>query len=289
MRALHLCFIFIFLGSSLAYENKTVVQYLIDHGFTTFARLLNDTRLDEVLKGRGPFTVFAPTNAAFAKLDPNILSTLTSNPNKLTEVLKYHVVQEFKLMTLVTGIVNEPSLQGQTIKLEKTASGLIVNNIAHIQNRDVVVYNGIINQIDQVLLPSIISTGNIAEIIIKDYKRFKYLFLALTITNLTHMLENGEFTLFAPTDEAFLAVTHIFQLSTSQLKAILLNHVVLRGRTIEQMNSGDHLQTQQGSSLLVTKNAGAVLVDSASVTDPNITASNGVVHVINKVLVPTGI
>ncbi|KAK3597686.1 hypothetical protein CHS0354_040061 [Potamilus streckersoni] len=203
--------------------------------------------------------------------------------------MKYHVIQDFKLMAVVTGIVNEPSLQGQTIKVEKTDSGLIVNSIAHIQNRDTVVSNGVIHEIDRVLLPSIISTENIAEIIIKDDKRFKDLALALAITNLTQLLESGDFTLFAPTDEAFRTVTHIFQLTMTQLKAILLNHIVPRGRTTEQMNSGDHLQTQQGSSLLVTKNAGAVLVDSASVTDPNITASNGVIHVINKVLVPTGV
>ncbi|KAL3879188.1 hypothetical protein ACJMK2_031497 [Sinanodonta woodiana] len=289
MRSLQICVVFVILGSSLAYENKTVIQYLIDHHYSTFVRLLQDTHLDEVLKGSGPFTVFAPTNAAFAKLNPNILSMLTSNPNKLAELLKYHVVQEFKLMAVVSGTVNEVSLQGHTIKIEKNGTALLVNDVARIQNKDIVVANGVIHEIDSVLLPSFIVTESIAEIIIKDDKRFKDLALALAITNLTQLLESGDYTLFAPTDEAFRTVTHIFQLSTAQLKAILLNHVVPTGRTIEQINSGDHLQTQQGLSLTVTKNAGAVLVDSASVTDRNIMASNGVVHVINKVLVPTGI
>ena len=123
--------------------------------FKTLAAALTAADLITTLKGPGPFTVFAPTDAAFAKLPAGTVDDLLKPENKakLTAVLTYHVVSGKVMSSALAGKVTDaPTVQGQTVKVDATGSGVMVNN-AKVTGADVEASNGVIHVIDTVLLP----------------------------------------------------------------------------------------------------------------------------------------
>jgi uncharacterized surface protein with fasciclin (FAS1) repeats len=124
--------------------------------FTTLAAALTAAGLVPTLKGPGPFTVFAPTDAAFAKLPAGTVADLLKPENKakLTAVLTYHVVSGAVMSSALAGKVTDaPTVQGQTVKVDATGAGVMVNN-ATVITADVQATNGVIHIIDTVLLPN---------------------------------------------------------------------------------------------------------------------------------------
>jgi uncharacterized surface protein with fasciclin (FAS1) repeats len=123
--------------------------------FTTLAAALTAADLITTLKGAGPFTVFAPTDAAFAKLPAGTVDDLLKPENKakLTAVLTYHVVSGKVMSSALAGKVTDaPTVQGQTVKVDATGGGVMVND-ATVTGADVEASNGVIHVIDTVLLP----------------------------------------------------------------------------------------------------------------------------------------
>jgi uncharacterized surface protein with fasciclin (FAS1) repeats len=124
--------------------------------FKTLAAALTAADLITTLKGAGPFTVFAPTDAAFAKLPAGTVEDLLKPENKakLAAVLTYHVVSGKVMSSDLAGKVTDAAtVQGQTVKVDATGSGVMVNN-ATVTGADVQASNGVIHIIDTVLLPS---------------------------------------------------------------------------------------------------------------------------------------
>jgi len=136
-------------------QSKDIVETAVGAGqFTTLAKALTAAGLVDTLKGPGPFTVFAPTDAAFAKLPAGTLDTLLKPENKaqLTSILTYHVVPGKAPASAVTGKVSEvATVQGGKLTVDGT-SGVRVNN-ANVVQADVMASNGVIHVIDTVLLP----------------------------------------------------------------------------------------------------------------------------------------
>jgi uncharacterized surface protein with fasciclin (FAS1) repeats len=123
--------------------------------FKTLAAALGAAGLVQTLKGAGPFTVFAPTDAAFAKLPAGTVADLLKPENKakLTAVLTYHVVSGKVMSAALAGKVTDAAtLQGQTVKIDASKGGVMVNN-AKVVTADVQASNGVIHVIDTVLLP----------------------------------------------------------------------------------------------------------------------------------------
>jgi len=122
--------------------------------FSTLAAALGAAGLIEALKGDGPFTVFAPTDDAFAKLPAQTVSDLLDpqNKSKLTAILTYHVVPGKLTSQEVTNLTSVPTLQGQSLQITKE-QGLKIND-ANIVTSDVEASNGVIHVIDTVLLPA---------------------------------------------------------------------------------------------------------------------------------------
>jgi uncharacterized surface protein with fasciclin (FAS1) repeats len=131
---------------------KDIVDTAVAAGsFNTLAALLTKAGLVETLKGPGPFTVFAPTDAAFAKIPPATLEALGNDPAKLTEVLTYHVVAGRVLAADVkTGAV--PTVAGKPLDIV-VGGGMVMVNDAMVTATDVLASNGVIHVIDTVLLP----------------------------------------------------------------------------------------------------------------------------------------
>ena len=133
---------------------KDIVETAVAAGtFTTLAKALTAAGLIETLKGKGPFTVFAPTDAAFAKLPPATLSALLADKKKLAAVLTYHVVPGKVLAAQVVGMSEATSVQGGKIAIMVMGGKVMLNHSATVTATDIQATNGVIHVIDTVILP----------------------------------------------------------------------------------------------------------------------------------------
>jgi len=132
---------------------KDIVETALDAGtFNTLATALTEAGLVDALKGDGPFTVFAPTDAAFAKLSKATLAALLANKTQLTSVLTYHVVPSIVMSTDLKNGMMVKTLQGENLTIKLANGGVMVNNATVVQ-ADISSLNGVIHAIDTVLMP----------------------------------------------------------------------------------------------------------------------------------------
>jgi uncharacterized surface protein with fasciclin (FAS1) repeats len=120
--------------------------------FTTLATALTAAGLVDTLKGPGPFTVFAPSDAAFAKLPAGTLESLLANPDQLRMVLTYHVVAGADSAAAVSQLQEAATVEGENVMIRAT-DGMVTINDATVTTADIAASNGIIHVIDTVLLP----------------------------------------------------------------------------------------------------------------------------------------
>ncbi len=136
--------------------SRDIVDTAVNAGqFTTLAAALNAAGLVQTLKGPGPFTVFAPTDAAFNKLPPGTVADLLKPENKakLVAVLTYHVVPGKVMSSSLAGkVTNAATVQGQSVKVDATMGGVMVDN-ARVTAADIQATNGVIHVIDTVIMP----------------------------------------------------------------------------------------------------------------------------------------
>ena len=135
-----------------AEQPKDIVDTAVAAGsFKTLAAALTAAGLIDTLKGKGPFTVFAPTDEAFAKLPAGTLEALLKDKAKLTAILTYHVVPGKVMAADVVKLKDAKTVQGQMIKID-TSMGVKVDG-ANVVKTDIVCSNGVIHVIDSVMLP----------------------------------------------------------------------------------------------------------------------------------------
>ncbi|MBX2878702.1 MAG: fasciclin domain-containing protein [Granulosicoccus sp.] len=131
---------------------KDIVDTAVAAGsFNTLATALTEAGLIETLKGDGPFTVFAPTDEAFAKLPEEQLAAILADKELLTSILTYHVVAGKVMAEQVTGMDSAPTVQGQSVKISAD-SGVMIDG-ANVVQADIEASNGVIHVIDTVLVP----------------------------------------------------------------------------------------------------------------------------------------
>jgi uncharacterized surface protein with fasciclin (FAS1) repeats len=121
--------------------------------FNTLLTALKATDLDKTLKGKGPFTVFAPTDEAFAKLPAGALDGLLKDPAALKNVLLFHVVSGKVMAKDVVALTEAPTANGQKVSIN-TANGVVLNGTSNVVKTDIPASNGVIHVIDTVLLPA---------------------------------------------------------------------------------------------------------------------------------------
>ena len=133
--------------------SKTIVAVAVEAGsFKTLVKAIEAAGLVETLNGAGPFTVFAPTDAAFAKLPAGTLESLLANPDKLRAILTYHVVSGQVMAAQVAGLESAATVNGQQVGI-KMKQGQVWVGKARVPTADVPASNGVIHIIDTVLLP----------------------------------------------------------------------------------------------------------------------------------------
>ena len=143
------------LGGSLHAQGKDIVDTAVAAGqFKTLAAALTAAGLVETLKGTGPFTVFAPTDAAFAKLPKGTVEELLKPENKakLTAILTYHVVAGKVMAADVVKLTSATTVQGGAAKVS-AMGGTVMVDAAHVTKTDIAASNGVIHVIDTVLMP----------------------------------------------------------------------------------------------------------------------------------------
>jgi uncharacterized surface protein with fasciclin (FAS1) repeats len=252
-------------------------------GFKTLVTAVKAAGLVEALKGKGPFTVFAPTDEAFAKLPKGTVEGLLKDKEKLAKVLTYHVVKGNVSSKDVAKINSAGTLQGAFLRVD-ASKGVRIND-AKVVNADLRASNGIIHVIDTVLLPpaDIVDTAVGAD-------SFKTLVAAVKAAGLVEALKGkGPFTVFAPTDEAFAKLPEgtipALLNDKEKLGAILKYHVVPGYVTAADVVKLDRAKTLQGGELRINADGG-VRINDANVVKADILTANGVIHVIDSVLLP---
>ena len=265
------------MGGDDASEMDIVDTAVAAGDFNILAQALTDTGLVDTLKGDGPFTVFAPTDAAFEALPAGTLESLTTE--QLTDILLYHVVGAEARSTDLDGSP-VTTVQGASafINLE---GGVQVNG-ANVTTADIGASNGVIHVIDQVILPpDIVDAALLAG-------SFSTLAQALTDADLIDTLKGeGPFTVFAPTDEAFAALPEgtMESLDVATLTDILTYHVVSGDVRSTDLSEGNVPTLLDGASVDVQLASG-VQINDATVIIADVVTTNGVIHVIDTVLLP---
>ncbi len=258
--------------------------------FKTLAAALQAAGLVETLQGPGPFTVFAPTDEAFAKLPAGTVETLLKPENKgqLISILTYHVVPGNVPASEVVKLTNATTVNGQRVSVAVDGSSVKVDQ-AQVVTTDIACTNGTIHVIDQVILPVSDDIPTVAD----KAGSFKTLLAAATAAGLGDVLaSDGPFTVFAPTDEAFakLPAGTVDSLlkpeNRDKLVSILKYHVVPGRVYSDQVIAKSPLPTAQGSGLPVALKDGKVTIGGAGIAAADIEARNGVIHVIDSVILP---
>lgn len=271
----------------------TIVETAVAAGnFKTLVAAVQAAELVDTLNGKGPFTVFAPTDEAFAKLPKGTLEMLLKPENKakLAAILTYHVVPGSVKAADVVKLKNAATVQGQRVDI-KVDGGKVMVDGANVVATDVACSNGVIHVIDTVILPV---DGTIVDVAAKNGS-FNTLVAAVKAAGLVETLSGkGPFTVLAPTDAAFakLPAGTLEMLlkpeNKKQLVDILTYHVVPGVAAYsDQVVKMSQLPTVLGTPITVTVTDGKVRLNDSNVVATDVEASNGVIHVVDTVILPT--
>jgi transforming growth factor-beta-induced protein len=269
--------------------------------FSTLLAALQTAELDDDLSEPGTYTVFAPTNDAFAKLGDDTINALLADPDALSDILLYHVIAD-GVVDAETAVslagTTTPMANGDQLALSLSGSNLLVN-FSVVITTDVMASNGIIHVIDTVLIPPkevTTSDLNIVETA-QQAGGFDTLLAAAGAAGLVDALsdESASLTVFAPTDEAFEAleaanpgIINNLLNDPVALTAVLLRHVL--ASQVDQITAlslnGQQVGTFDGQEVGLQILEETLTINNATVTVFDIYASNGIIHVIDAVILP---
>lgn len=280
-------------------ESNTIAAIALRNpNLTTLVAALDRAELVQTLDQNGPFTVFAPTNAAFTQfLADNDFTSLNDIPvDVLREVLLNHVVSGTNLSTsLSTGYVKTlgkgSASSSNTLSMYiNTTNGVRLNGVSSVTTPDVVASNGVIHIVDAVIgLPTVVThaTAN---------PSFSTLVSLLTQQNLVSTLNgsaSSPFTVFAPNNDAFTTFETqnpgvLASLTSAQVTAVLTYHVVAGANVLSSGIPATPIITFETGTFTI---AGTTITDErdrqTGIIATDVQASNGVIHVVNNVLLPT--
>eukprot|EP00629_Pelagomonadales_sp_RCC1024_P000505 CAMPEP_0119269340 /NCGR_PEP_ID=MMETSP1329-20130426/6781_1 /TAXON_ID=114041 /ORGANISM="Genus nov. species nov., Strain RCC1024" /LENGTH=532 /DNA_ID=CAMNT_0007269339 /DNA_START=181 /DNA_END=1779 /DNA_ORIENTATION=+ len=261
--------------------------------FSTLVAAVGAADLVDALSGEGPFTVFAPVNSAFDPLDLDYYLA-PENKDELVSILTYHVLGAKVMSTDLSDGQMAETLQGESVTVS-LKDGVMVND-ATVTTADVEATNGVIHVIDKVLVPPGISprlkpTMDIVDIAAGN-EDFSTLVAAVQAAGLVDALkaEDSLKTVFAPVNSAFEPLDLDYYLAPEnkdELTSILTYHVLGSKVLSTDLSDGLTATTLQGEDVTIT--LPPPKVNDAMITTADVMATNGVIHVIDAVLVPPGL
>ena len=278
-------------AAAQAAKRLDIVDTAVSAGsFQTLVAAVQAAGLVDTLKGDGPFTVFAPTDEAFAKLPQGTIAELLKpeNKSKLQAILAYHVVPGSVKAAEVVKLSSAKTVQGQEIDIAVNGEEVTVD-AAKIVKTDIHTANGLIHVIDSVLLPAdkdIVETAAAAG-------SFNSLVAAIEAAGLVETLKGeGPFTVFAPSDDAVAKLPQatvdnlLRPENKDQLAAVLTYHVIAGKVMAADVVHLKSAKTVLGNDVTITAADGNVRINDANVVATDIETTNGVIHVIDSVLLP---
>ena len=278
----------------------TVVEVpLFRKTYSTLVGALVKAELVETLLSEGPFTVFAPDNAAFEAAGITSLEGLSKED--LTPILLYHVLGAKVLSTELPqdGIVTTINDNKFFLSL---GDNVFINGSSQITGVNIEKSNGVIHTINRTLIPPTQTIVDIAVALATHPEGAEFTTLVALLTDPAQAgvlevisNEDGSFTVFAPTDAAFEEISSVTgTLSDEQISKVLTYHVIDSRIYSTDLADGIEAQTVNGETLMVNIGDGGVTLsdkdsnnDDATVVQVNVNGTNGVIHVIDKVLIPT--
>lgn len=278
---------------SMQSSGKTIVETAVAAGsFKTLAAALDTAGFVNTLNNKGPFTVFAPTDEAFANLPKGTVEELLKpeNKEKLQSILNFHVVSGKVGLPDALKLGKAKTLQGESVTIEFREGRIQVND-ANLLNADLQASNGIIHVIDSVLLPP--EPKNDIAAVAKKAGKFNTLLAAVEAAGLTTALTGSDLvTVLAPTDAAFKALpkgtveTLLKPENHHKLTEILTLHVVKGSVTAGTALNAGSAKSFSGESLHFGIQDGTFKVNGATIVKTDIKCENGIIHVIDAVLLP---
>lgn len=294
-------------GGSPIPDGVTIADFVASNpDYSSLGAALDAAGLTAVLAGEGEFTVFAPNNAAFTVfLNANGFASLEDVPvDALREILLNHVVDGLNLSSdLITGYITSLATgtsSSQNLSLFiNTTSGVEINGVSEVTQADITVDNGVIHAVDAVIGIPNITTQALAN---PQFSVLVDALIAASDSNINYVdLLSGTtaspFTVFAPTNDSFIALLTALGLSSlndipQDLLQIVLNYHVIAGANVraEDLVNGGTAATFQGENLTFDLTGGAKIIDAtgtpSNIIVTNVQTNNGVVHAIDKVLLP---
>ena len=276
-------------GSINVVNNGTVVDIIVnsvDHNTLETAVIQAD--LAATLSSNGPFTVFAPTDAAFDNLPDGVLENVLADNDVLTAILLHHVHSGNALSSGLSDGMEVSTLNDDILTVSIDGEVVMID-MATVTVVDIIASNGVVHVIDMVLLPA--TDDQTVMSIIANSPAHTILEEAVLAAELDVTLSgDGPFTVFAPSDDAFdglpAGTLDLILANTEQLTDLLLNHVHSGNVLSTDLSDGMMVPTLNETELIVSIDGMTVMIDLATVTQADLTASNGVVHIIDKVLLP---
>ena len=271
--------------------------------FNTLLAAAEAAGLSDTLSGAGPMTLFAPTDEAFAALPEGTLEALLEDPAALADLLNYHIVSGSTMASDLEDGMEIATAQGGSLLVSADDSGSKIGD-ANIITADIETYNGVIHVIDAVLMPpteeaaeepaaeeAMAEVVDIVDTIVAD-GNFGTFIAALEAVDLIDTLKSeGPFTVFAPTDDAFdelpEGALEALLNDPDTLSQILLYHVVPGMVLSTDLTDGLEAETAQGSLIAFSFDDDSnPMVNDATIITADTEASNGLIHTIDKLIIP---
>lgn len=272
-------------------ETGTVVDVAEEQGnLTVLVEALDDTELDEELAATDLVTVMAPDDDAFARLPEGVMSSLEQQP--LSDILLYHFIPDEVTSSEIAELDRAPTLFGADMTIAFRGDTVILNGITKVTATDIMADNGVIHVLDSVMLPPDMTFPGTLIDVTAAYPTFDplvgALFKADLIPTLSTSNEGNGYTVFAPTDAAFAELgIDVTALDRDELRDILLYHVVDGTVDAEAVTGLSEATTVQGGTIDIESEGGRVLLNGEiEVVRTDLRAQNGIIHVIDGVLLP---
>lgn len=275
-------------------SEKSVAEIAADDSqFSTLVSALERVDLVGVLNGSGPFTVFAPTNNAFDALGVDLA---TISDEALSEILLYHVFgaqvnagdiaegQTYLGMAAATG----PNGTNLSLLVENTAGKVIINGDVNVTATDIIGKNGVIHVVDKVIMPMDIVGHAAAN---ANFSELVGALGAATGDLVTVLSGDGPFTVFAPLNSAFEAISStVAGLSADQLSKVLTYHVAAGNVRSTDLSDMMEVTTVNGETFTINLGSEVTITDAqgntAKILLTDVQATNGVIHVLESVILP---
>uniref|UniRef100_A0A8C7WGL1 Periostin n=1 Tax=Oncorhynchus mykiss TaxID=8022 RepID=A0A8C7WGL1_ONCMY len=247
----------------------------VDDDLTTLSVSLLDK-----LGQPGQYTLFAPTNDAFAKLDSDVLQRLMGDKGVLQALLNFHMLNSVQCSEGIMSGQTFETLEGHNIEIGCDGESLTVNGIKMVLKKDIVTTNGVIHLIDEVLMPD--SAKQVMELLTPSQSTFSDMVSELGLS--TAMEAKAEYTLLAPLNSVF--TDEVMAIDQSFLKMILENHILKEKITLGQLYNGQRLETIAGKFLRVFIYRTAVCIENSCLVRGSKEGSNGALHLMKTLMKP---